>query len=111
MTKLANDADFSTVEGILDYYTNVEQPVGAIAVLITELRKYRAFSALERNQKAGFWTYDPRAEAYYFAPLQRTPPPYKVQRHVTAILDIASDDTLAGVELVIGDLPPPPKIS
>jgi hypothetical protein len=54
-----------------------------------------------------YFTYDPaHGGAYYFAPGNRTPPPYR-QRHVTAILDIASDGTLAGVELVIGELPPP----
>lgn len=63
------------------------------------------------KKNAAYWTYDPKAEAYYFAPVQRTEPPYLVQRHVTAILDIASDGTLAGIELVLGDLPPPPKIS
>lgn len=34
-------------------------------------------------------------------------PAYKTQRHVTAIIDIAADGTLAGVEL-IDDMPPPP---
>jgi hypothetical protein len=54
------------------------------------------------------WTYDPQARAYYFAPANRAASPYRTQRHVTAILDIAIDGTLAGVELVMGDLPPPP---
>lgn len=45
---------------------------------------------------------------YYFAPEHRTAPPYKRQIEVTAILDIASDGTLAGIELVMGDLPPAP---
>lgn len=56
---------------------------------------------------AAQWTYDPEAEAYYFAPLQAAPPPYLRQRHVEAIIDIASDGTLAGVEL-IDNMPPPP---
>lgn len=56
-----------------------------------------------------YWTYDPEAPAYYFAPADRAAPPYLVQRHVEAILDIASDGTLAGVELVFGELPPPPR--
>lgn len=34
-------------------------------------------------------------------------PPYLRQRHVEAIIDIASDGTLAGVEL-IDNMPPPP---
>lgn len=62
-------------------------------------------------RKSAYWTYDPEAHAYYFAPNARTSPPYKEQRHVTAILDVASDGTLAGVELVMGDLPPPPAAS
>lgn len=55
------------------------------------------------------WTYDPEAVAYYFAPLQASAPPYNT-REVKAILDIASDGTLAGIELVeMGTpLPPPP---
>lgn len=44
---------------------------------------------------------------YYIELAGRTAPPYTQQRHVNAILDIASDGTLAGVEL-IDDMPPPP---
>ena len=60
------------------------------------------------KKQPAYWTYDVDAGAYYFAPITRSAPPYKVQRQVTAILDIAADETLAGVELVFGDLPPPP---
>lgn len=75
----------------------------------------RATAPHERraNQMAGWWTHDAEAakdigdHLYYFAPASRTPPPYKTQRHVTAIIDVASDGTLAGVEL-INDMPPPP---
>lgn len=42
---------------------------------------------------------------YYFAPQDRAPGPYRTQRHVHAIIDIAADGTLAGVEL-IDDMPP-----
>lgn len=42
---------------------------------------------------------------FYFAPQDRAPGPYKEQRHVTAIVDIAADGTFAGVEL-INDMPP-----
>ncbi len=53
---------------------------------------------------------------YYFAPSNRAKPPYLKQVEVKAILDIAQDGTLAGVELVWGPvhgnlmdpLPPPP---
>jgi hypothetical protein len=60
------------------------------------------------EHRAAYFTYDPtHGGAYYFAPTGRAPPPYKTQRQVTAILDIAADGTLAGVELVMGKLPPP----
>lgn len=68
--------------------------------------------ALDRRRPA-YWTFDEGAERdmglrlYYFAPSNRSPGPYKTQRHVTAIIDIADDGTLAGVEL-IDDMPPPP---
>src|SRR6185312_12493297 len=63
-----------------------------------------------RGSMRAQWTYDPEAEAYYFAPMQAAPPPYLTQRHVEAIIDIASDGTLAGVEL-IDNMPPPPVAS
>lgn len=62
-----------------------------------------------------YWAYDDCegcAHAYYFAPESRSRPPYREQRHATAILDIAEDGTLAGIELIELDergLPPPPK--
>jgi hypothetical protein len=56
-----------------------------------------------------YFTYDARAKAYYFAPENRHKPPYLEQREVIAILDIAADGTLAGVELIMGELPQPPK--
>ena len=68
--------------------------------------------ALERH--AAYWTFDNKAYAehgerlYYFAPLHAALPPYRKQIHVTAIIDVADDGTLAGVELVMGDLPLPP---
>jgi hypothetical protein len=64
-------------------------------------------SRLRGGSMAAQWTYDPEAEAYYFAPMQAALPPYLTQRHVDAIIDIASDGTLAGVEL-IDNMPPPP---
>jgi hypothetical protein len=65
--------------------------------------------------KPGWWTHDDGAAKlglghfYYFAPAGATAPPYKTQRHVSAIVDIAFDGTLAGVEL-IEDMPAPPPI-
>lgn len=69
--------------------------------------------ALPRNGKPAFWTHDAEAaktvgHVYYFAPTDRAKPPYRTQRHVTAIIDIADDGTLAGVELIEG-MPPPPS--
>lgn len=64
--------------------------------------------------RPAYFTHDDKAaeeigeHLYYFAPTSRRPPPYRLQRHVTAILDIADDGTLAGVELIY-DMPPPPK--
>lgn len=57
-----------------------------------------------------YWTYssDGGVHCYYFAPSTRVKPPYHEQREVTAIIDIAADGTLAGVELVF-DMPPPPS--
>jgi hypothetical protein len=76
----------------------------------------RAALALSAATKANggrlaFWTHDDDAvrvvgHLYYFALADRAPPPYQ-QKHVQAILNIAEDGTLAGVEL-IEDMPPPP---
>lgn len=60
------------------------------------------------EKRSAYWTYCDEAHAYYFAPTCRAKPPYLKQIQVAAILDVASDGTLAGVELVFGDLPPPP---
>jgi hypothetical protein len=67
------------------------------------------------EQRPAYWTFDEEAErefgqrSYYFAPTNRSPSPYFERRRVEAIIDIANDGTLAGVELVFGDLPPPPR--
>ena len=42
---------------------------------------------------------------YYFTPAVRAPGPYRQQRHVNAIVDIAADGSFAGVEL-IDNMPP-----
>jgi hypothetical protein len=60
---------------------------------------------------AAYWTYDTDVHAYYFAPTNRAKLPYLKQVEVTAIIDIASDGTLAGVELVDHKLPPPPQVT
>lgn len=66
------------------------------------------------RHRPAYWTYDDEAfddigeHLYYFAPENRAPPPYLTQRHVPAIIDIAADGTLAGVELIDG-MPPPPQ--
>lgn len=65
------------------------------------------------EKRPAYWTHDDVAASrvghmYYFAPTNRAKPPYTTQRHVEAIIDIAADGTLAGVEL-IDNMPPPPK--
>jgi hypothetical protein len=63
------------------------------------------------EKRTAYWTCDSDELAghlYYFAPTNAAPPPYTKQREVKAIIDIADDGTLAGVEL-IDDMPPPPK--
>lgn len=65
------------------------------------------------EQRPAFWTFDEQSHAehgmrlYYFWPANAAPGPYRTQRRVEAIIDIAEDGTLAGVEL-IDDMPPPP---
>jgi hypothetical protein len=65
------------------------------------------------KKNAAYWTHDDEADEhgaghlYYFGLADRTPAPYLTQRRVGAIIDIASDGTLAGVEL-IDNMPPPP---
>lgn len=61
------------------------------------------------EQRKATFTYDDEdgLRLYYFAPLERAPGPL-TQRHVRAIVDIAADGTLAGVEL-IDNMPDPPK--
>ena len=69
----------------------------------------------EMKERPAYWTFDERAYAefgyrlYYFAPTNRARPPYRTQLHVEAIIDIADDGTLAGVELIDDRMPPPPK--
>lgn len=46
------------------------------------------------------FTYDPDHRLYYFAPDCRAKAPYRKQIEVRAIIDIADDGTLAGVELI-----------
>lgn len=59
------------------------------------------------------WTYSHDTGCYYFAPTNRTKPPYLRQIIVEAIVDVASDGSLAGVELGHWDAAaplPPPKL-
>jgi hypothetical protein len=64
-----------------------------------------------RDAKSAHWTHEksPAGHLYYFAPNSAALPPYKKQIRVTAIIDVAEDGTLAGVELIDSALPPPPK--
>ena len=64
----------------------------------------------ELEKRKAYWTVDTshtNDPSYYFGMLERSPGPYLKQRVVKAIIDIASDGTLAGVEL-IDNMPPPP---
>lgn len=61
-----------------------------------------------------YFTYDKEAfkdigeHLYYFGPVKRANSPYKIQREVKAIIDIADDGSLAGVELIY-NMPHPPR--
>jgi len=61
------------------------------------------------KERKATWTYDGDAHAYYFAPKSRAKPPYRKQIFVEAIIDVAEDGTLAGIEIIDSDAPPPPK--
>jgi len=63
--------------------------------------------ALPAREKTRTHDDGPGGHLYYFAPTTAAAPPYLEQRKLQAILDIAADGTLAGVEL-IDDMPPPP---
>lgn len=60
-------------------------------------------------KRDAYWTYtDEHGPLYYFAPANRAEPPYLKQIHSMAIIDVAADGTLAGVELIEVNLPPAP---
>jgi hypothetical protein len=63
-------------------------------------------------RRGATFTYDgDGTDAYYFAPVARTKPPYLRQMHVDATVDVASDGSLAGVELILANVPPPPTMA
>ena len=67
----------------------------------------------DRVKHPAWWIYDGKhaqsiGHLYYFGIRNRMPPPYLKQIEVTAIVDVASNGTLAGVELIDTLLPPPP---
>ena len=62
------------------------------------------------GERPATYTYDPEYRLYYFAPADRADPPYLKQIEVRAIIDIAADGTLAGVEL-IDRMPPAPAVA
>jgi hypothetical protein len=68
------------------------------------------------GKHAAYWTHeecDAVGHLYYFGIQKgvRTRGPYTNQRHVKAIVDIAHDGTLAGIELIDNMPPPPPGVS
>lgn len=66
------------------------------------------------EERPAFWTFDEKSHAehgmrlYYFRLANAAPGPYRTQRRVEAIIDIAEDGTLAGVEFIGDGMPPPP---
>jgi hypothetical protein len=49
-----------------------------------------------------YYTYDSEAGAYYFAPVSREKPlDGNKARKATVLIDVAEDNTLAGIELLI----------
>ena len=68
---------------------------------------------MSMKKREAYWTYCDSGDgdrSYYFAPTDRQPPPYGEQREVRAVIDIAPDGTLAGIEL-IDDMPPAPGVT
>ena len=61
---------------------------------------------MKKNE--AYSTYDPEVHAYYFAPTERQPAPYRKQIFVEAIIDVADDGSLAGVEIIDLKMPKPP---
>jgi len=51
-----------------------------------------------------YWRYDEEAKAWYVAPENRLPGPYR-QIHVEAIIDIDRNGNLAGIEIVDPECP------
>ena len=64
--------------------------------------------AIAARHGAARWTYDYVVHAYYFSPATRAKGPYRKQIRVEAILDVADDGTLAGIEIIDTKAPPPP---
>ena len=58
------------------------------------------------NRYPAYFIYVDGIKTWYFAPVARTQGPYLTQKEVSAIIDIAQDGTLAGIELI--DLPAAP---
>lgn len=69
---------------------------------MSELPEMRAYYTHEDSVLTG--------HLYYFAPSWRHPGPYTRQIETTAIVDVAADGTLAGVELLDVGLPPPRQL-
>jgi uncharacterized protein YuzE len=59
----------------------------------------------------GMWTFDPTANAWYFALNERASPPYREQVFVEAIVDLDADGRVAGFEILAppGALRPPKR--
>lgn len=74
---------------------------------LTELA--RLGQEIEGEHMGASFTYDDEVGAYYFQPKLRAEPPYERQMHTVAIVDVAQDGTLAGIEIIDAEVPPPFK--
>lgn len=95
---------------IEDHGADAVNKMACIRHNVRDLLKAFASQPVNGELLAAKWTHsevEGVGHHYYVAYPGRQPPPYRSQREVTAIIDIADDGTLAGVEL-IDRMPPPP---
>jgi hypothetical protein len=66
-------------------------------------------TVVSKIHRLAMWTYDASIGAYYFALNDRRPPPYRKQVVVTAIAHLDHEGSLAALEVMDRQAPPPPK--
>lgn len=64
----------------------------------------------DRQRGTATWTLDREYGLWYVALDGRHPPPYLRQIHVEAIIDVAADGTVAGIEIIDGKMPLAPLL-